>query len=158
MKQIAVLLMAFLMVSCKYFEAKKTSKDAILKKELKTFNWNEVDTYPSFPICDSLQTLSNKKQCFETTLANHISTQLAKQTFVVTQDINDTIVLELLITEKGQLQIKQFTADSLTLAELPNIKQVIETSLDSLPPIYAAIKRGQQVKSQFKLPIINTVL
>ena len=104
-----------------------------------------------------IQTLSNKKQCFETTLANHISTQLAKQTFVVTQDINDTIVLELLITEKGQLQIKQFTADSLTLAELPNIKQVIETSLDSLPPIYAAIKRGQQVKSQFKLPIILQV-
>jgi hypothetical protein len=101
--------------------------------------------------------LTNKKQCFETTLANHISTQLAKETFVVTQDINDTIILEFLISEKGQLQIEKFTVDSLTIAELPNIQQIIESSLDSLPPIYAALKRGQQVKTQFKLPIILQV-
>ena len=108
----------------------KNIKDAILKKELKTFNWNEVDTYPSFPVCDSLDTLTNKKQCFETTLANHISTQLAKETFVVTQDINDTIILEFLISEKGQLQIEKFTVDSLTIAELPNIQQIIENRND----------------------------
>ncbi|WP_417556708.1 hypothetical protein [Mesoflavibacter zeaxanthinifaciens] len=157
MKQIAIFFIFLLLVSCQYFEAKKTSKDAILKKELKTFNWNEVDTYPSFPVCDSLDTLTNKKQCFETTLANHISTQLAKETFVVTQDINDTIILEFLISEKGQLQIEKFTVDSLTITELPNIQQIIESSLDSLPPIYAALKRGQQVKTQFKLPIILQV-
>lgn len=149
--------MFFLLVSCQFFNAKKITKDAILTKELKTFNWNEVDTYPSFPVCDSMDSLTNKKQCFENTLSNHISTQLAKETFVVTQDINDTINLEFLISEKGQLQIKELTADSLTLAELPNIQQIIESSLDSLPPIYAAIKRGQQVKTQFKLPIVLKV-
>lgn len=157
MKQIVTFFLFFLLVSCQYFEAKKTTKDAILKKELKTFNWNEVDTYPSFPVCDSIQRLTNKKHCFENTLANHISTQLAKENFVVTQDINDTIILEFLISEKGQLQIQQFSVDSLTIAELPNIQQIIENSIDSLPPIYAAIKRGQQVKTQFKLPIILQV-
>ena len=157
MKQIAAFLMCFSLVSCQYFEAKKTTSDAILKEELKTFNWNEVDAYPTFSNCDSLATKTEKKVCFETSLANHISNYLANETFVITQDINDTMLLEFIISEKGQLQIQTFKADSLTLAELPNIKHLVEQSLDSLPTIYPAIKRGQQVKTQFQLPIILQV-
>ena len=154
MKQIAIFFIFLLLVSCQYFEAKKTSKDAILKKELKTFNWNEVDTYPSFPVCDSLDTLTNKKQCFETTLANHISTQLAKETFVVTQDINDTIMLQFQVSKLGGLSLLKSKIDSLTIIEIPNIKNLLNDSLDSLPKIFPALKRGQQVTTEFNLPII----
>jgi len=157
MKQIAVFLLCFMLASCQYFDIEKTSSDTILKKELKTFNWKELDSYPSFKTCDSLQSKLDAKQCFETTLANHISSKLQEKTIIVTQDINDTIMLSLLISEKGALLINAIEIDSITTLEIPEIKHLISESLNTLPTIYPAIKRGQQVKSQFKLPIVLQV-
>ncbi|RAJ18153.1 hypothetical protein [Olleya aquimaris] len=157
MKQIAVLLVFFLLVSCQYFDVKKTTPEAILSEELKTFNWNEVDNYPSFEVCDSLQSKMESKQCFETTLANHISKILQTETIIVSQDINDTIMLSFLISEKGELNINSIKMDSITSQEIPNIETLITDSLNTLPKIFPAIKRGQQVKTQFKLPIILQV-
>lgn len=157
MKQIAVFLLCLMLASCQYFDVEKTSSEAILKKELKTFNWKEVDSYPSFKTCDTLQSKLDAKQCFETTLANHISSKLQEQTIIVSQDINDTILLSLLISEKGELVINAIEIDSVTTLEIPEIKTIITNSLDTLPTIYPAIKRGQQVKSQFKLPIVLRV-
>lgn len=157
MKQIAVFLLCLMLASCQYFDVEKTSSEAILKKELKTFNWKEVDSYPSFKTCDTLQSKLDAKQCFQTTLANHISSKLQEQTIIVSQDINDTILLSLLISEKGELVINAIEIDSVTTLEIPEIKTIITNSLDTLPTIYPAIKRGQQVKSQFKLPIVLRV-
>ena len=157
MKQIAVFLLCLMLASCQYFDVEKTSSEAILKKELKTFNWKEVDSYPSFKTCDTLQSKLDAKQCFETTLANHISSKLQEQTIIVSQDINDTILLSLLISEKGELVINAIEIDSVTTLEIPEIKNIITNSLDTLPTIFPAIKRGQQVKSQFKLPIVLRV-
>ena len=70
-------------MSCEYFNAKKTSSEAILKEELKTFNWNDVDEYPSFSICDSSATKQERKQCFENTLTKHISQILCKKTLLL---------------------------------------------------------------------------
>ena len=58
MKKIQFLIIALCLCSCKYLETKKTDSEAILSQELKTFNWNEVDTYPTFTVCDSLSTKS----------------------------------------------------------------------------------------------------
>ena len=157
MKQIAVFLLFMLLVSCQYFDVKKTTPEAILKEELKAFNWHEVDTYPSFLVCDNLQTKIKKKSCFENTLTKHILTDLEKETIVVSQDVNDTILLSFLISEKGELSINSIEIDSVTTQEIPNIKTLISVSLNTLPQIFPAIKRGQQVKTQFKLPIILQV-
>lgn len=157
MKQIAVFLLCSVLVSCQYFDVKKTSTEAILKEELKTFNTHDVDSYPSFLVCDSLQTKVKTKQCFETTLSNHIYNQLQAQTIIVNQDVNDTIMLSFLISEKGTLQIKNIKVDSLTMQQIPDIKNLITESLNTLPKIFPAIKRGQQVKTEFKLPIVLQV-
>ena len=157
MKQIAVLVLCFVLASCQYFDVEKTSSEAILKEELKTFNWTEVDSYPTFKACDTLQTKLDTKHCFESTLANHISSKLQENTIIVSQDINDTILLSFLISEKGECLISKIEIDSVTTLEIPEIKTLITESLNSLPKIYPAIKRGQQVKSQFKLPIVLQV-
>lgn len=144
-------------MSCEYFNVKKTSSDAILKEELQTFNWNQVDEYPSFPECDSVITKQERKQCFEYVLTTHITSFLQKDTIVVTQNIEDTLLLQFQISEKGELSVLHIKVDSLTSQEIPNIKDLLLHGLDSLPKIFPAIKRGQQVKTQFKLPVIISV-
>lgn len=157
MKQIAVFILFLFLVSCQYINVKKTTSEAIYKEELKTFNWNQVDNYPSFSVCDKVQSKTDKKQCFETTLANHISNKLQAETIIVNQDINDTIMLSFLISEQGILQINSIEIDSLTTQEIPNLEGLIIESLNTLPEIFPAIKRGQQVKTEFKLPIVLQV-
>lgn len=147
--------MVFLvLVSCEYFNAKKTSSEAILKEELKTFNWNEVDEYPSFSVCDSSATKQERKLCFENTLTAYITNSLQRDTIFVTQNIEDTIHLQLQISDKGILSLVNVKVDSLTKQEIPNIKELLAKSIDSVPKIFPALKRGQQVKTEFKLPII----
>jgi len=146
-----------MLTSCEYFNVKKTSSEAILKEELQTFNWNEVDEYPSFSACDSSSTKQERKQCFETFLTAYITNSLQKDTIIVTQDIKDTLLLQLQISETGILSLVNLKVDSLTNQEIPNIKELLRRGLDSLPEIFPATKRGQQVKTEFKLPIIINV-
>ena len=146
-----------MLVSCEYFNVKKTSSEAILKEELQTFNWNDVDEYPSFSVCDSLIAKAEKKVCFQNILTNCIVNYLQKEKLIVNQDIHDTIVLEFQISKKGKLSLIHSKIDSITLYEIPNIKNLLNKSLDTLPEIFPAIKRGQQVKTKLYLPVVIKV-
>tara|TARA_R110002050_G_scaffold94765_3_gene197279 strand:+ start:6391 stop:6867 length:477 start_codon:yes stop_codon:yes gene_type:complete len=157
MKQLYVFILVFMLSSCEYFNVKKTSSEAILNEELETFNWNDVDAYPTFSSCDSMSTKQEKKQCFENHLTTRIFSFLESEGIVVSQDINDTIVLNFQVSETGVLLLSSSKIDSLTLQEIPNIKTLLSKSIDSLPKIYPAIKRGQQVKTAFELPVIINV-
>ena len=157
MKQFCVFVIVLMLVSCEYFNVKKTSSDAILKEELQTFNWDDVDEYPSFSLCDSSVTKSEKKVCFQNTIVNHITNYLQKEVIVVSQDINDTILLKFQVNKLGDLVLIQAKVDSITIQEIPEINKLLKQSLDSLPKIFHAIKRGQQVTAEFNLPIIISV-
>ena len=157
MHKIPVLLVFILLTSCEYFNVKKTSSEAILEEELQSFKWNEVDEYPTFSSCDSNASKIARKNCFETTLANGILLQIQKENIIVTKDIFDTVEMKFQISEKGELSLLGIKTDSLTVNEIPNIKALLINSLDSLPEIYPAIKRSQQVKTEFTLPIVISV-
>lgn len=146
-----------LLVSCNYFDVKKTTSDAILNEELKTFNWSDVDEYPSFASCNDDVSKEEKKHCFQNTLIAIITNKIQRDTIVVSQDINDTIFMKFQISETGILSLMEAKIDSVTLHEIPNIKELLKNSLHSLPEIYPAIKRGQQVKTAFTLPVIIQV-
>lgn len=157
MRKVLFFLGLLSLTSCDYFNVKKTSSEAILNEELKTFNWNEVDEYPIFKTCDSTNSKSEKERCFETTLGTLMSNNLYANEIVVTKDLYDTIFLEFKIDEKGILEITKTEIDSLILAEIPEIENYLYKSIDSLPEIYPAIKRGQQVTTKFKMPLIVKV-
>lgn len=157
MKHLYLCIGFLLLVSCNYFDVKKTTSEAILNEELKTFNWSEVDDYPSFVSCNNSVSKAEKKSCFQKTLTAIITSKIQRDTIFVTQNIDDTIYIKFLISEKGVLSLLEAKVDSITRKEIPNINQLLINSLDSLPEIYPAIKRGQQVKTAFTLPVIIQV-
>lgn len=143
-----------MVVSCDFFNVKKTSTEAILKEELKSFNWNDVDEYPSFSSCDSISEKQVQKQCFEITLTNHLLKNLSKENLIVKDDLNDTIFIDFKLSETGKMSILNIQSNQKIHEEIPEIDQLIRLSIESLPQIYPAIKRGQQVNTQFRLPVI----
>lgn len=153
MKYVTLFFLLLCVSSCEYFDKKKVSTDEILQEDLRTFNWNEVDEYPSFKSCSSSGTKELRKQCFENTLINHITSFLIDQKIIVTKDINDTINIKFHISEKGELRVLQIDNSTSIKNQIPEIDGFLKKSLITLPQISPAIKRGQQVKTEFKLPI-----
>lgn len=157
MKYLKLFILIICLSSCDYFDKRKVNSQDIVNEELKTFKWNEVDDYPSFDNCNNSGTKALRKQCFEITLANHITSQLASKMIVVTKDINDTINMSFVISEKGELRILNIENNPKITAQIPEINTFLTESLNNLPEISPAIKRGQQVKTEFKIPIIIKV-
>ena len=157
MKYLTIIFLVLCFTSCDYFDKKKVYSEDILKEDLQTFNWNEVDEYPTFAVCENVSTKTLRKQCFERTLTTFIMSQFEKKTIVVTEDINDTIIITFQISEKGKLSVKDIISSDLIKAQIPKIDTLLVESLKGLQQIFPAIKRSQQVKTEFKLPVIIQV-
>lgn len=156
MKRLLIVVAIFL-TSCNYFEKKKVYTKDILEEELQTFNWNDVDEYPTFDLCDHTSGKENKRQCFENTLTQLLNKNLSNQNIIVTEDINDTIFLKITIDNQGNFSIDDIISSELTKTQIPNIDSLLIHSFDSLPKIYPAIKRSQQVTTQFSLPVVVSI-
>ncbi len=154
MKYFGFLLLIICANSCDYFEKKKVSAEDILDEELQSFTWNEVDEYPSFISCDSSHNKVDRKICFESTLSHYIISQLSGPSIVVSESINDTLIMKFLISENGTLSIKGILSNDLIKSQIPELDSILSHSIIGLPKIFPAIKRGQQVKTEFKLPIV----
>ena len=154
MKYLLFIIICLFVTSCNYFDVKKTSSEEILNEELQSFNWKDVDVFPAFASCDSSSTLQERKICFENTLIKHIQNSLSSEKMVVSTDLTDTIFIDFKLSDKGEISILNLKIKEETIKALPNITNQINSAIDSLPKIYPAIKRGQLVTTQFKLPII----
>ncbi|MDG2172217.1 MAG: hypothetical protein EVA44_03345 [Flavobacteriales bacterium] len=153
MRYIISLFFLVFLFSCELNINKKKSVDEILDEEWRTFNWSDVDEYPSFSRCDSLQNLSLKKQCFITTLSDQISEDLIINTKTVNRTIQDTVMLRFVISKNGEITLEELIVDKNIIDLKGTINSSFESSIDKLPKIFPAIKRGQQVNVKFSLPI-----
>lgn len=154
MKRLVLLLILVSFWSCDYFDKKKINTNDILEEELQSINWKDVDEYPTFSICDSA---ANKKVCFEDVLRNRLNTNLSHQNIIVTADVSDTILLKIHIDNKGNFTVKDIVYSEATRLQIPQLDSLLRHSFDSLPEIYPAIKRSQQVATEFSLPVVVNI-
>ena len=153
MKYILFFFFFFFFFSCELNINKKISVDEILDEEWKMFNWSDVDEYPSFSTCDSLSSLSLKKECFIFTLSNQISVDLISNTKTVNRIIQDTVILKFTISKDGEIDFDELIVDESIIDLRSLIDLSFKSSIKKLPKIFPAIKRGQQVNVKFSLPI-----
>jgi hypothetical protein len=93
MKKIFFILFLFTLFysSCQYFEKQIPSEAALLKKELKSINWKEVDEFPSVVNCDSLEDKRLKQQCFFQYMTQLIQHKLSVDNLSILYPDLDTI-------------------------------------------------------------------
>ena len=154
MKRLILIVILAMLSSCDYVKKKKIDTKEILDEELKSINWNDVDEYPTFTNCDAED---NKKTCFEDVLRNRLNDYLSRQNIIVTEDINDTVLLKIHIDNKGSFTIKNIISSEMTKAQIPKLDSLLRHSFDSLPKIFPAVKRGQQVATEFNLPVVVNI-
>ena len=154
MNRLFAFLSLMMLCSCDFIESKKVYSKDILEEELQTFNWQDVDEYPTFDSCDTALDKANRRLCFENTLGTILNEKLSQYTIVVSEEIHDTVQLKIRIDSKGILVVNDVESKSTTRKAIPQLDSLLRHSLDSLPKIYPAIKRSQQVTTEFSLPVI----
>jgi hypothetical protein len=143
-----------LCISCEGIITQKKSSEEFLEEELKTINWNDVDTYPLFEGCNENDSKDLQKKCFETFIHNHINVHINQEQLISSVSISDTLLILLQLTAKSEVTIMDIKGDSLTFSTFPQLKQLLSESLNSLPKAVPALKRGVPVNTQFTLPLV----
>jgi hypothetical protein len=160
MKKVMLLFLIILLNSCQYFEKNVPAKNDLLNKELKKINWEEVDEFPSVIQCDSI--FSNdpildkqeRKKCFFDYLTNNFQEVLISDSIKIKFPKLDTIPIKATVFANGSLKTEP---NLLKYKSIYNIKELDSIIKCKLPNMFAgdpAIKRGENVNSQFILSII----
>lgn len=156
-KKILILfLLPLLFGSCQYFNQQVPTEEALLEKELKAINWNEVDEFPSVVSCESIHDKEQKKQCFFEYLTMLIQQKLNIDTLSVLYPKLDTIDVKVTVLPNATMEFETQLNDSLSYNHAV-IDSIIKTRLVDFPDINPALKRGIPVKTQFVLPVILNV-
>ena len=154
MRETLFLICLFFLNSCDLQLNKKITVNEFIEDELKSFSWNQVDQYPVFENCLNFNDTDQKNNCFVETITENFRINLKNNNLVLNRTLVDTINLVLKIDKKGNIGIKSMT----TSDENIKYKEIISISFDStmndLPKLYPAIKRGQEVDVIFNLPIL----
>ena len=116
-------------------------------------NFSSVDTSPSFKVCDSIIDKQKKNNCFRTTIHQKIGAELQKHQFVIRDSISEIVYVDLLITSKGKIVLEAMESSEEIKNQLPKLDSVLRISVDKIPNVYAAIKRGIPVTTKYRLPI-----
>ncbi len=116
-------------------------------------NFSSVDTSPSFKVCDSLIDKHQKSNCFRTTIHQKIGAELQKYQFVIRDSISEIVYVDLLINSKGKIVLEAMDSSKEIKIKLPKLDSVLRVSVDKIPNVYAAIKRGIPVTTKYRLPI-----
>jgi hypothetical protein len=144
------LLLFILITSCDKFSF-STSKNTQLLDTI--VNFSSVDTSPSFKVCSSIIDKEKKSDCFRTTIHQKIGAELQKHEFTVNISISETVFVDLLINSKGEIILDTIESSDDIKAQLPQLAAILKLSLDTIPSIYPAIKRGIPVTTKYRLPI-----
>ena len=64
------------LLSCDFTSNKELIVDDLVSDDLKTFNWNDVDTFPRFQNCDTIVDKESNFNCFVNTLTSKLQANL----------------------------------------------------------------------------------
>jgi hypothetical protein len=63
------------------------------------------------------------------------------------------VYVDLLITSKGKIVLEAMESSEEIKNQLPKLDSVLRISVNKIPNVYAAIKRGIPVTTKYRLPI-----
>jgi|TARA_B100000925_G_scaffold212684_1_gene162322 hypothetical protein len=151
-----IIIFCFLSISCEFdFQIdKKITVDEFINEELKSLNWNDVDQYPVFENCLEINNVKNKNNCFVETITSSFRENLKTNNLVLNRTLIDTVRMVLKVDKIGKISIENMTISDQNNKYKEVITKSFENTVSSLPKLYPAIKRGQEVDVIFNIPII----
>ena len=146
-----LLLGLFLCFSCDRFSFTKRNPMQALDTVV---DFSLVDTFPSFKNCDSIFDTTQKSDCFRKTIHLKIGKELEKYSFTIKDSLSETVFVNLRISSKGKVFLEEVQSSEYCRMQLPELDSLLLLSIQNLPTMFPAIKRGIPVTTRYQLPIV----
>ena len=150
MRVFLFLILIIFLTSCDKLSFSKNKNTQVIDTIV---DFTSVDFYPSFKVCDSLINKVEKSDCFRNTIHQKVGEELQKHTLEIKDSIDEVVIVDLLINAKGEIVFKNLKSSENIKNQLPELDSLIQLSVNKLPKIYPAIKRGIPVLTEYQLPI-----
>lgn len=139
--------------SCNLFESKEEKTQKLVEQELHHIDWSNVDYYPLFSDCDETASKAQQKTCFEEKLVFHLSVDLQEFQLISEAKIKDVVFLDFIVESDGSISIINIENQEIFGNQMEDFNARVVKSLNSLPRIEPALKRGIPVRAKFRIPI-----
>lgn len=152
LKYLLLAFAVFSLSSCEFLE----KKVGLNLKELEldtVVDIHSVDLYPEFSVCDSIMDRHERTRCFKNNLYKHFSSILLEHTFTSTKSIHETVVVKLRIDNKGVSHLVGIDSVKIVKEEIPILDSLIFASVQNLPELIPAKKKGIYVSTEYVIPI-----
>ena len=148
------ILFGLCLVSCEWFVSREAKTRELVDQEIQSINWNEVDQFPLFGVCDETASKPEQQECFQNALVMHLSMALQDFEFRANQPMSDTLYVDFLVDNQGSLSVLSVEQNPMLTAENPEFERIISGTLRSLPRLQPALKRGIPVSARFRIPLV----
>ena len=115
-------------------------------------DFTKVDVSPAFNRCRSLSE-EEKSKCFREEIHERFTNSLQEYLFVIQEGIEEEVLIDLLINAEGKFILKNITASKDVNQQLPELDSILKSTIEKLPQIQPATKRGIPVATQYHLPL-----
>ncbi|HET8735056.1 MAG TPA: hypothetical protein VFM69_00520 [Pricia sp.] len=154
MRTFPIIAIVTLLTACDWSAKREEKTRELVEQEIRAIDWEDVDQYPLFADCDELAAKPEQKKCFMETLLRHFSKTLKESDFVLEEEVKDTIFVDFRMEDTGAITLLDIKNDEKIQGQLPGFREQIEKSLNGLPKIEPALKRGIPVSAKFRIPIV----
>jgi hypothetical protein len=105
--------------------------------------------------CNNCDSSEKQNLCFEMELIRRLQKITDKNNLGVSQQIRDTVMVDILVDTKGKISISQIHKNENVMELLPELDSLLYRSIAELPAaVQPSLKRGIPVNSMFRLPIV----
>jgi hypothetical protein len=154
MRNLIIFLLFCLLTACNWSASREEKTQELVWEEMQAIDWEDVDKYPLFQDCDETVSKQEQKKCFMETLLLHFSMTLQESEFVLKEEVTDTVLVDFIMEDTGTITLMNIHNDEKVNEQLPDFDTQIQKSLNRLPKIEPALKRGIPVKAKFRIPIV----
>lgn len=150
----AFLTLIFLVFSCGKSSHSKTVSENQSKLLDTIVDYTSVDVYPLFTNCNETDEKHNQKECFAHAMTERLEKTIKSIDYKVKVAVNDSTLVKLLVNDNGKTKLVAIESPKIIDENLPELDSVIKASVDALPIVKPAVKRGIPIKSEYHLAIV----
>ncbi len=143
--------------SCKEITGEVPVKAELLKEELRSIDWKQVDEYPSIAECDRQESKEQRRLCFFQVLTAAIQDKLNADTLPLRHPQLDTIKVKVTIYPDARMQFESIVPSDTLSPKSIRVDSILQARITDFPKVTPALKRGIPVRTQFILPVVVSV-
>lgn len=140
--------------SCQWFASREARTKAYIEEEMKQIDFNQLDQFPLFEICDETASKFRQQDCFESTMLMNLSLIMEENGVTFQGPAGDTLWLDFTVDQQGVVTLDSTAFSNATANKYPGIYETMSQSMSDLPPLEPALKRGVPVAAEFRIPLV----